>query len=86
MGQGQYDLASVAVKADVHACQHDKGVLQRSGQGSVLPLSAFDVVGRGDLAHQLGTGELVGLAPHLPTSEGVNWWLCTRLPVHGRTP
>ena len=26
VGQGQYDLASVAVKGDVHARQHDKGV------------------------------------------------------------
>jgi hypothetical protein len=26
MGQGQYDLASVALKADVHAWEHDIGV------------------------------------------------------------
>ena len=36
MGQGQYDLASVAVKDDVHACQHDRGVLHggREHEGS----------------------------------------------------
>ncbi len=82
MGQGQYDLASVAVKGDVHACQHDKGVLQRAERASVPALSSAGAT----IAHQLGTGELVGVAPHLPTPEGVNWWLCTRLPVHGRTP
>ena len=32
MGQGQYDLASVAVKDDVHACQHGRGVLHGAGK------------------------------------------------------
>jgi len=66
MGQGQYDLASVAVKDDVHAWQHDMGVSR--GYGALL---AAQFGGQfGDLAHQLGTGELVGVAPHSPTPGG----------------
>jgi len=62
MGQGQYDLASVAVKGDVHARSVTHGCYREAAD--VSPHEG------GDLAHQLGTGELVGLAPHCRHREG----------------